>query len=159
MGHPYLSFFGLFLQGMDSEHAEVRALLAILSPKVADCHEKLIAQGVSNSLYGLQSMSSDHFEVRKLVDVLAYKVLESQACFDAQAVGNAFYGLQRMNSEHMEVRKLVAAVADKVATFHGKVDAQVIPLVAVFYTLYPLSLTHPSDPFSLALIVVFNIYA
>ena len=60
---------------MDSEYAEVRTLLSILAPKVADCYERLIAQGVSNALYGLQSMSSEHPEVRKRREMLCHTVL------------------------------------------------------------------------------------
>ena len=49
---------------MDSEHVEVRNLLAILAPKVAGCVVPLNSQATGNALYGLQSMSSEHDEVR-----------------------------------------------------------------------------------------------
>jgi len=48
---------------MSSEYEEVRYLLAVLTPKIANCQELLEAQNVGNALYGLRGMSSDHKEV------------------------------------------------------------------------------------------------
>ena len=91
------------MQGMSSEHAEVRKLLGMLTTKFAECSDNFDTQAVGNSLYGLQGMNSEHAEVRKLLTILTPKVAGCVNPLNSQAIGNALYGLQFMSSEHAEV--------------------------------------------------------
>ena len=111
------------LQGMSSEHLEVRSLLVVLTGKTMDCQQKFNAQAVSNALYGLQSMSSEHPEVRSLLGVLTGKLEAFEGKLTAQNVGNAMYGLQGMSSEHPEVRSLLVVLVGKLEGFEGKLTA------------------------------------
>ena len=112
------------LQGMSSDHEEVRSLVVVLTDKVKDSDENFKAQNVGNALYGLQGMSSDHEEMRSLLRVLTDKVKDSDENFKAQAVGNALYGLQGMSSDHKEVRSLVVVLTDKVKDCDENFKAQ-----------------------------------
>ena len=112
------------MQGMSSDHAEVRSMVSALLGKVHSCKESLGAQEVGNALYGMQCMSSDHAEVRSMVSALAGKVHSCKESLGAQAVGNALYGMQGMSSDHAEVRSMVSALLGKVHSCKESLSAQ-----------------------------------
>ena len=45
---------------MSSEHIEVRQLISALTPRFADCQERLRDQEIGNALYGMQGMVTYH---------------------------------------------------------------------------------------------------
>ena len=96
------------LQGMSSEVAEVRAMLAALVPQVKACKEEFKAQNVGNTLYGLQGMSIEVSEVQAMLAALVPQVKACKEEFSAQEVGNALYGLQGMSSEVPVVEEILA---------------------------------------------------
>jgi len=54
------------LRGCSSEHAEVRSVLSVLAPHIAECSETLSAQELGMALDGLRGCSSEHAEVRSI---------------------------------------------------------------------------------------------
>ena len=65
------------LQSMNSNHVEVRDLVAALTHHIQQSDSALDAQAVSNTLYGMKMMSSDHVEVRTLLSTLSTKIKDS----------------------------------------------------------------------------------
>ncbi len=59
--------------------------------KVQQSDEKLSAQNIVNSLYGMQGMSSEYSEVREFLKVLTIKVKKSDQKLNAHKIGNALY--------------------------------------------------------------------
>lgn len=91
------------LQCMDSEHSEVRRVLAMLSARLDLCPpSSLTAQHFGNAMYGMQLMTcrrdegegQSEAEFEGLLRVLCDKARTHPDVFmDVRAIGNSFYGL------------------------------------------------------------------
>jgi len=86
------------LQGMGSEHAEVRDVVKVLARHVRAA-EPLDAQAVSNALFGLQRMSTASAEVCQLLAVVAAKLEYCAQPLSKQEVNDAVVGLQGLMAE------------------------------------------------------------
>jgi hypothetical protein len=74
------------LQGMSSEHPEVRRLVGALAAKVRSCTDSLSAQNVGNALKGLQGMSSEHPEVPTTVHTVLQLLWVSASRLQVSAI-------------------------------------------------------------------------
>jgi len=84
------------LRGCSSEHAEVRSVLSVLAPHIAECSEPLRALELSMALYGLRGCSSEHAEVRSVLTALAPHIAKCSKTLSAQERGHGSEWSQRL---------------------------------------------------------------
>ncbi len=94
------------------EQVQVRSLLALLAPKIADVLTQFNAKNVGNALYGLKNLS-DCDEIRAVLKNLAPKIPDVNEAFTGQGIGNALYGLKNL-SDCDEVRAVLNNLALKI---------------------------------------------
>lgn len=84
------------LQGMSSDHIEVKELLIAIEKKIISSRSSQIfnSQEIGNALYGLQNLKSECPEVRNLLLAMRKKMINFNVILNAQSVGSAFIGLQ-----------------------------------------------------------------
>jgi hypothetical protein len=85
------ALFGL--QGMSSEHEEVRGMLSALVPKVCSCQEHLTEQSIGNALYGLQGMSSGLKETQDLIDAVVLNYFLQLESISVQSISMGLFGI------------------------------------------------------------------
>lgn len=115
---------------MNSDNAQVRALLAALAKKISSAPCFLNGQAIADALYGLRGDSilsdsqpscdntlsglrEDCPELRSLLAALGDRIDASRGKLESQEIGNALYGLQSLSSEYSEVKVIVAKLAEK----------------------------------------------
>lgn len=108
---------GMALSGLrvlSSEHAEVRALLAALLPRLADslCQTRLDRQAVG-AIQGLAGMDASCAEVQSLLTLLAAAIKASPDALGEQELSCALSGLRRMSTSHLSVVQILEALRGK----------------------------------------------
>jgi hypothetical protein len=106
------SLYGL--QGMSSEHWEVRRLLTALSQRIERTSDTLSSQHIGMSLHGLMRMSSKEPEVRVIVKQLAELISRSKKPIDTHGIALGLYGLSQLSSEHKETLLLLEALTPRI---------------------------------------------
>jgi hypothetical protein len=106
------SLYGL--QGMSSDHWEVRRLLSVLTQRVDRTSDLMSSQQIGMSLHGLRRMSSKEPEVRQLVKLVANIIARSKKPIDTHGIALGLYGISQLSSEHEEVRLLLQVLTPRI---------------------------------------------
>jgi hypothetical protein len=101
------------LQNMDSDHAEVRKILFVLTPLLKNCVDQFSTSALTNALYGMKRMRSDHSEVRTILSCLTPR-LSVWKNPTAEDLGLGLKGLGSMSCSHSEVREMAEAFVPNV---------------------------------------------
>ena len=103
------------LQGMFSEHVEVRNILQALSPLLKNCVDTISMIEFRNAMIGLQNMRSDSREVRtilldllpKIREIIEMNIYEE---IKSEDLGLCLFSLQNMSDDCIEVRDIISCL-------------------------------------------------
>ena len=99
------------LQGMSSDHREVRSLVKSLATSISSASfATLKGQAIASAFDGLQRMNSNYPEVRELLKALLKLLPKIDNKMNNLEISSSFYGLQEMSSFHSEVRAVVSVL-------------------------------------------------
>jgi hypothetical protein len=106
------SLYGL--QGMSSDHWEVRRLLGVLAQRIDRTSDLMSSQHIGMSLHGFRRMSSKEPEVRLLVKLVADIIGRSKKPIDTHGIALGLYGISQLSSESEEVRLLLQVLTPRI---------------------------------------------
>lgn len=100
--------------------AEVREVLAVLTPLISSCNARFTANEVADTISGLSKMNSTRGEVLDLLRVLAPMLSTCQESLNAHQVALVMSGLGGLCSRRPEVRSLLDVITRLIGTCQEK---------------------------------------